>query len=222
MIINQNTAKEEVQEKTKETFQNMCFIGPSGVGKSTLIDTIGKMSRLKVSRVSFSDYDFIKLFLAYVRTNNEVFFDRECLRYDLYSYILGGYEILFQDIAVKEQIEGNYLEIQEALQNAAFYGLITAHDCGPNDARRLILLNEEESDAIIEKYDENYCMKMEELVKNYLKHRHIRKMIAEDFREDDKNNVEETVTPTRVLKMDNIQGLEHISEMIRKDFEKDE
>lgn len=222
MIINSNTTQEEVQEKTKKVFQNMCFIGASEKEKTTLAEAIGKTRRLKVSRVSFSDYDFIRLFLVYLRRNGEIFFDRESLPYDLYPYILGGYEILFQDIAVKQQIERNYLEIQEALQNASLYGLITAHDCGPNNARRLILINEEESNFIIGKYDENICSKMEDLVKSYLKDRHMRKMIAEDFREDEEINLEENSTPIRILKRTDAARLAHMSKMIRKDFEEDE
>lgn len=184
-------------------------------------ETIGKTSILKISRVSFSDYDFIRLFLAYLRKNGEIFFDRECLPYDLYPFILGGYEVLFQDIAIKEQIEGNYLEIQEALQKASLGGIMSAHDCGPNDSRRLVFITEEESNFIIGNYDENICSKMEELVKLYLKDRHMCKMIAEDFRKDDKINLEENSTPTRILKKTDAERLAHISKMIRKDFEED-
>lgn len=220
MIINSNTTKEEVQEKTKETFQ---IIGSSDKKKTTLREVIGKTSRLKVSQFSFSDYDFIRLFLAYLRKNGEIFFDRESLAYDLYPFILGGYEVLFQDIAIKEQIEGNYLEIQEALQKASLGGIMSAYDCGPNDARRLVFITEEESNSIIENYDENICSKMEELVQSYLKDRHIRKMIAEDFREDDEMNLEESSTPTRILKrIYDDEQLEYMGKMMGKDFEEDE
>lgn len=177
--------------------------------------------RLKVSRVSFSDYDFIRLFIAYLRKKGEIYLDRESLSYDLYSY-REDYEILFQDVAVKKQIEGNYLEIQEALQQASLYGLITMHYCSPNDEKRLISIDEGQCDTIIKQYDENICSKMEELIKEYLKDKQTRKMIAEDWGEDKIEESDKTATPIRTLKKEDTQRLEHMRKMIKKDFEEDE
>lgn len=213
MIINSNE-----EEKNQST---MCFIEPSMKNKSTLKDVLRGSRSLEVSRAPFSDYDFIRLFIACVRKNGEVFFDRKQLAYDLYPYYLGDYKILFQDIAIKEQIEGNFLEIQEPLQKASLGGLITAHDCGANDTRRLILITEEESNSITEKYPECICKKMNDLVKMYLKDREMRKMISDDFREEDIKETEKEVTLKRTLNLYDEQRLEHLKKTIAKDFEED-
>ncbi len=226
MIINQNTTIEEVQEKTKNIFYKICSNEKECKEENTTDGTLRELMldfmRLGTKHTSFSEYDFIRLFIAYVRKNNEIFLDKESLVYDLYPFILGGYEILFQDIAVKEQIEGNFLEIEEALQKASLGGLITARACAPNNRKRLILITEEESNSIIEKYEESYRLKMENLVTEYLQHRQIRKMIAQDFREDEMEMGGKEETPIRTLKLDSAQRREHMRKMIRKDIEEDE
>lgn len=124
--------------------------------------------RLKVS-VQFNDYDFMRLFLAYLRVNESAFIDRDNLGYDLYElYQNSEYKDLFQDFAVKQQIEGNFLDIEEALQNAVLYGLLSSHDCNPNNSRRIISITENESISIIDSYNEIYKEKMERLVGEFL------------------------------------------------------
>ncbi len=218
MIKNSNTIKEEVQEKSKETFQNMCFIGSSDKKKTTLLKVI-ETGRLRAARISFSDYDFIRLFLAYLRKYRELFFDRVSLPYELYPF-LGSYEELFQDIPVKKQIEGNYLEIQDALQTAIFSCLVSVQDCGPNATSRLILMSEEESQSIIKKYDKNVCLKMESLVKEYLKNRHMSNMMAADFRDEEESPLEESNAPIRILKRADAEHIKHMKKMILKKMNK--
>ncbi len=128
-----------------------------------------KGRRLKVSRIEFNDYDFIRLFLAYLKINGSAFVDIDKLRYDLYELHQNPeYKDLFQDFAVKQQIEGDYLDIEEAWQNAILYGLLSSHTCNPNNSRRIIFINEDESISIINSYSESYKEKMEKLVDELL------------------------------------------------------
>lgn len=136
---------------------------------SSLKDNPNKnnVRRLKVSRVEFNDYDFMRLFLAYLKLNGSAFIDKDNLRYELYElYQNPEYKDLFQDFAVKQQIEGNFLDIEEALQNAVLYGLLSSNIC--NSSRRIIFINENESASIIENYNEIYREKMEGLVDEFL------------------------------------------------------
>lgn len=120
---------------------------------------------LKVSRVPFNEYDFIRLFLAYLRINGCIFINKDRLRYDLYNmYQNKEYKELFQDIAVKQQIEGNFLDIEEALHSAELYGLLSFHDTNSSCSRRMILINEDESFSIIDSYEDIYKSMMDELV----------------------------------------------------------
>ncbi len=131
-----------------------------------MIYTVG---RLKVSRIQFNNYDFMRLFLAYLRVNGITFINKDNLRYNLYElYQNKEYKDLFQDFAVKQQIEGNFLDIDYAIQNAVLYGLISAHDCNLNNSKRVILIDENESITIINSYSENYKEKMERLVGEFL------------------------------------------------------
>ena len=169
MKIDSNTNPNEVKETTELRLKNIAFIKKSDSKKSTLNDAIKKMMRLNTSRVPFSDYDFIRLFLAYVKIDGNVFINRDNLRYDLYEYYKKEeYKVLFQDIVVKQQIEENFLDIEEALQNAVLYGLLDPHDCNLNSPKRIILLNEDECYSIITKYDEIYTEKMEKLTGEFL------------------------------------------------------
>lgn len=132
--------------------------------------------RLKVSRVEFNDYDFIRLFLAYLKLNGSVFIDKDNLRYELYElYQNPEYKDLFQDFAVKQQIEGNFLDIEEALQNAVLYGLLSSHDCNPNNSKRIIFIDENESISIIDSYNGIYKEKMERLVDEFLDKKSIKR-----------------------------------------------
>ncbi len=128
-----------------------------------------KLKKLECARVDFSDYDFIRLFLALVRKNGKFSIDREFLRYQLYQfYVMEEYKDLFQDIAVKEQIEENFLDLEASFQTAVLYGLITPHDIHPSNSRRLILITPEESQQIINSYDLKKVNQMEQIVQDYI------------------------------------------------------
>jgi len=171
MIITSTTTVEEVKEKTKNTLENMCNV-KNDSEKSTTGNTVRKIMRLTTSRVSFSDYDFIRLFFAYVKLNGITLIDKDSLRYDLYQfYNVEEYRDLFQDIAVKKPIEGNYLDIEEALQSASLYGVLSNHNTNPWNSKRLILLNEEEAYSIIDGYDNNYTEKMESLTGKFIENK---------------------------------------------------
>ena len=130
---------------------------------------IYKVKRLKVSRIQFNNYDFMRLFLACLRVNGIAFINKDNLRYDLYElYQNPEYKDLFQDFAVKQQIEGNFLDIDYALQNAVLYGLLSSHDCNFNSSKRIIFIDENESISIINSYSESYKEKMERLVGEFL------------------------------------------------------
>lgn len=126
-----------------------------------------KVRKLKLSHIQFNDYDFMRLFLAYLRVNGKMFINKDNLRYDLYElYQNPKYKDLFQDFVVKQQIEGNFLDIDEALQNAALYGLLSSHDCNSNSSKR-IFIDESECISIINSYSESYNKKMESLVAEF-------------------------------------------------------
>lgn len=114
-----------------------------------------------------SDYNFIKLFFACMHANNQTFFDRNSLRYDLYPFKSDDrYSDLFQNVAVKQAIEGNFLEIEEALQNADFLGIIRLAD-NINNSKSVILLDDEYSEAIMSCYGDG-TIKMDGLVKEFV------------------------------------------------------
>ena len=120
--------------------------------------------KLKCGKVDFTDYDFIRLFFATLIAHNVNSFDRYKLCYDLYPFKnMEEYKDLFQDIAVKHQIEGDFLLLESAIQNATAFGLIS--NC--SDVR-LIFFNPEESLSIINKYGNDYSSKMDSMVGEYL------------------------------------------------------
>ena len=171
MKIDSKTMVEEVKESKKTTLENMCFI-KHNEEKNTLANHIRQTMRLRTVRPSFSEYDFIRLFFAIVRINGQTFIDRDSLRYDLYEFYNNEeYKELFQDIAIKQQIEGNYLDIEEALQNAVLYGVLSAHDSNPYSSTRLILMDSENCSSIINGYDKNYVQKMNDLTINFLENK---------------------------------------------------
>ena len=106
------------------------------------------------------------------RSNNFEFvvgFDRNMLRYQLYEYYhMEEYRQLFQDIAVKQQIEGNFLDIEEALQNAVLYGLINSFNSQPSGNKRLIFIDKEQCEEILHSYSDDYVNKMDCLTDLYL------------------------------------------------------
>ena len=126
-------------------------------------------TRLICKRPEFSDYDFIRLFFAFINKKGQLSFDRNMLRYQLYEYYhMEEYRQLFQDIAVKQQIEGNFLDIEEALQNAVLYGLINSFNSQPSGNKRLIFIDKEQCEEILHSYSDDYVNKMDCLTDLYL------------------------------------------------------
>lgn len=130
------------------------------------------MTRFNYARMEFTDYDFIRLFIAMIKIKNENSIDRDELRYQLIQfYNVEEYKVLFQDITVRKQIEGDYVDIYRALQEATFYGLINQHDSQPIGNKRIILIDDKYSKNIIEEYDVNYSFRMDSLTDQYIKNK---------------------------------------------------
>jgi len=120
--------------------------------------------RIKCAKSEFTDYDFMRLFLATLASKKIVIFDRHNVCYTLYPFRnRDEYKDLFQDIAVKEQIEGNFLCLEDSIQNAVLGGLICCIG-----SERFIPLTTEEFTSIIESYDQSYSFKMSNMADEYL------------------------------------------------------
>lgn len=167
MKINSNTTVEEVKEKTRDSLEGLCNIknDESDNGKTVkeLFDTY-RTGRLSTSRKSFSEYDFIRLFLSTLLKKGIIKFDSVNLGYRLIDfYRIEEYHDLF-DMAFVRQIEGDYLDMSSCLNNAHLGGLISSPVQGTYT--RLILIPD--ADEIINKYSKEYKGKMNKLVDNYL------------------------------------------------------
>lgn len=167
MKINSNTTVEEVKEKTRDSLEGLCNIknDESDNGKTVkeLFDTY-RTGRLSTSKKSFSEYDFIRLFLSTLLKKGIIKFDSVNLGYRLIDfYRIEEYHDLF-DMPVVKQIEGDYLDMSSCLNNAHLGGLISSPVQGTYT--RLILIPD--ADEIINKYSEEYKGKMNKLVDNYL------------------------------------------------------
>ena len=128
----------------------------------------------KILQSKFSEYDFIRLFLSFIRLNNETNIDFDNLKYDLYPFYHDQeYQDLFDDITCKEQIEGNYVELTNMIQIAEFSGLLSHKR---NNEKRMITITEEESARIISAYSNLYFEKMNMLTKSYLYNQYVRKL----------------------------------------------
>lgn len=167
MKIDSNTSVEKVKEKTKDSLNGLCGIknNESDNGKTSkeLFDTY-RIGRLSTSRKSFSEYDFIRLFLSTLLKKGTIKFDSVNLGYRLIDFYRNSeYSDLF-DMPVVNQIEGDYLDLSSCLANAYLGGLISAPIQGTYD--RLIMIPD--TDEIINGYSEEYKIKMDKLVDAYL------------------------------------------------------
>lgn len=167
MKIDSNTTIEEVKEKTKDSLNGLCGIknNESDNGKTSkeLFDTY-RIGRLSTSRKSFSEYDFIRLFLSTLLKKSIIKFDSVNLGYRLIDFYRNSeYSDLF-DMPVVNQIEGDYLDLSSCLANAYLGGLISSPIQGTYD--RLIMIPD--TDEIINGYSEEYKTKMDKLVDDYL------------------------------------------------------
>ena len=123
-----------------------------------------RTGKLITARISFSEYDFIKLFLSTLLKKGIIKFDSVNLGYRLIDFYRNNeYRDLF-DMPVVEQIEGDYLDMSSCLANAYLCGLISSPVQGTYT--RVILISN--TDEIINQYSEEYKTKMTKLVDDYL------------------------------------------------------
>lgn len=176
MKINSDTKSEEVKEQMKSAFENMCFIQSSSK-KSTLYDAIRKT--IGLSQTSFSEYDFIRLFVAELLENGIVKIDISKLGYELIEfYRKQEYSELF-DMPVKKQIEGDFVDISSCIQQAILGGILSSHTIQNTD-ERLIILSDDDKKEIINSYDEQYISKMKSMVSEYI----VNKSLKDNFEEN--------------------------------------
>lgn len=176
MKINSDTKKEKVKEQMKSAFENMCFIQSSSK-KSTLDDAIRKT--IGLSQTSFSEYDFIRLFVAELLENGIVKIDISKLGYELIEfYRKQEYSELF-DMPEKKQIEGDFVDISSCIQQAILGGILSSHTIQNTD-ERLIILSDDDKKEIINSYDEQYISKMKSMVSEYI----VNKSLKDNFEEN--------------------------------------
>lgn len=130
------------------------------------------MSEKRLHIQKFSEYDFMRLFISFMRVNKETSIDFDSLRYDLYTFYQDKeYQELFNDITCKEQIEGNYIELTQMIQTAELSGLLSN---GRDNSKTMITITEEECVHIIASYSDLYFEEMNMLVKKYLYIKYLR------------------------------------------------
>lgn len=161
MKITNNTNTEEVKVTMKNALNDMCST-ESSFEKSTTGEEIRKIMRIKTSSVAFNEQDFIKLLLSKLLKNGISKIDPMKLKYLLADYYSKEeYAFLFEDLALKEQIEGNYVEFDDALVFAHFAGLLSNPIQGTNTCMIWSSLEDVSSNYSIE-----YNLKMDELAHN--------------------------------------------------------
>lgn len=132
------------------------------------------MNKKIIKQKIFSEYDFIRLFISFMRLNKETTIYFDSLKYDMYRFYCDEeYQELFDDIICKEQIEGNYVEFTSMIQNAELSGLLSTKR---NNEKRMIIITEEESVHIINSYNNLYSEKMNILTKKYLYYKYLREL----------------------------------------------
>ena len=128
--------------------QNIVLYPPQGINSSTYFYEIRSMyfktainegqekaiEKTKVlSKPTFSKNDFITLLLSKLLDNGISKIDTTKLKYILADYYSDEeYTFLFENLVLKEQIEGNYVELDDALLLAHFAGLLSNPIQGTN------------------------------------------------------------------------------------------
>lgn len=128
--------------------QNIVLYPPQGINSSTYFYEIRNMyfktainegqenaieKAIVLSKPTFSENAFITLFLSKLLDNGVSKIDTMKLKYILAEYYSEEeYAFLFEDLALKEQIEGNYVELDAALLFAHFAGLLSNPIQGTN------------------------------------------------------------------------------------------
>ena len=121
-----------------------------------------KEKAIKLSKTKFSEQDFITLLLSKLLDNGISKIDTMKLKHILADYYSEEYyACLFEDLPLKEQIEGNYVEFDDALVFAHFAGLLSNPIQGTNMCMIWSSLEDVSSN-----YSTEYNLKMDELVHN--------------------------------------------------------
>lgn len=170
MKITQETRVEEVAEKTKKVLYEM--VEKAKEEDTDDISTTGdfvRAMRTRCSRVQFSEHDFMRLFIAMLSFHDQLTLDVDNLGYKLYKYHdTAEYQILLQDFEVKQQIEGNFFKVEEAVQSAILGTLLSSHYISPTSSNRLINIQKEEATEVIASYDSEIVDKMDSLTKDFI------------------------------------------------------
>ena len=88
--------------------------------------------------------------------------------YDLIDFYKDeNFKELFEDLSIKKQLEGDFVDLSGCLQEAELYEIISVTSI-QNTNNRLIFLNKNEAENIINSYKSKYINKMNQLVEGYI------------------------------------------------------
>jgi len=120
--------------------------------------------RKNSSKPKISEYDFLRLLSSTMMMQKQ---GGIINKYDLmqklyYFYDNPNFDFLFEDICKKENIDNNYVDLNDAFQSAYTFGLLVLiQDSG--DVRAIINLTEEEAMKINSEFDSNEIIAMKKL-----------------------------------------------------------
>lgn len=120
--------------------------------------------RINSSKPKISEYNFLKLLSSTMITQKqEVIISKYDLEKKLYYfYDNPDVNFLFEDVCKIENIDNNYVDLNDAFQTAYTFGLlILIQDSG--DVRAIINLTEEEALSINSEFDSNEIIAMKKL-----------------------------------------------------------
>lgn len=135
--------------------------------KTTLRNALSQPMINPIKREKINDYSFIRVFCSLLIIKDIKKIDISKLGHDLIDFYNDKrYEDLF-NMPIKNQIEGDFVDLSDCLQQAMLTGLIASKSI-QNTNDRLILLTKEEAQDIIKSYDYAYISKMNDLVDKYI------------------------------------------------------
>lgn len=171
MKITKDTTIEEVTESTKNTLYKMAEKAKEEDtdNVSTTGDFVRETMRIRCSRVTFSEHDFMRLFIAMLAFHDQLTLDVDNLGHKLHKYHdTEEHQILLQDFAIKKQIEGDFFKVEEAVQAAILGTLLSSHYISATSSNRLINIQKEEATEIISSYDSEIVDKIDSLTKDFI------------------------------------------------------
>lgn len=157
-----------------------------------------KEKTIKLFKTKFSEQDFITLLLTKLLDNGISKVDTMELKHTLANYYSNEeYSCLFEDLSLKEQIEGSFVELDDALVFAHFAGLLSNPIQGTNT--RMIW---HPLENISPNYSMEYNLKMNKLVNDYLtekcKQNHSNYCALEDDKTYYDSNLQEKVLVKKI------------------------